>query len=169
MKSMKLPMGAKKHIVLIAHDNKKDDLLEWVRFNRKSLMQHALYATGTTGWLLEHELGIEINRMQSGPLGGDVQIGSKIAEKEIDFMVFFWDPLEAQPHDPDVKALLRLAVLWNIPAATNRATADFIFSSDLMNKTYERVVPDYDAYQREREQRLEREVERDMQKSGDVP
>ena len=169
MKSTRLPMGVKKHIVLIAHDNKKDDLLEWVRFNRESLIQHDLYATGTTGWLLEHELGITINRMQSGPLGGDVQIGSKIAEKEIDFMIFFWDPLEAQPHDPDVKALLRLAVLWNIPVATNRASADFIVSSPLMNETYDRVVPDYEAYQRERERRLEREVEEDMKKEGNVP
>jgi methylglyoxal synthase len=156
-------MGVKKHIVLIAHDNKKDDLLDWVRFNRRSLLQHELYATGTTGWLLERELGIEIHRMQSGPLGGDVQIGSKIAEKEIDFMIFFWDPLEAQPHDPDVKALLRLAVLWNIPVATNRASADFIFSSPLMQETYERVVPDYEAYQRERELRLERAVEEEME------
>jgi methylglyoxal synthase len=146
-----------------------DDLLEWVRYNRESLIQHDLYATGTTGWLLENELGITINRMQSGPLGGDVQIGSKIAEKEIDFMIFFWDPLEAQPHDPDVKALLRLAVLWNIPVATNRASADFIVSSPLMNEIYDRVVPDYEAYQREREQRLEREVEEDMKNEGDVP
>jgi len=169
MKSTRLPMDVKKHIVLIAHDNKKDDLLEWVRFNRESLLQHDLYATGTTGWLLERELGIEINRMQSGPLGGDVQIGSKIAEKEIDFMIFFWDPLEAQPHDPDVKALLRLAVLWNIPVATNRASADFIVSSPLMEKTYERVVPDYEAYQQERERRLESQVEKEMKKEGDVP
>jgi methylglyoxal synthase len=169
MKSTRLPMDVKKHIVLIAHDNKKDDLLEWVRFNRESLIRHDLYATGTTGWLLEQELGIEINRMQSGPLGGDVQIGSKIAEKEIDFMIFFWDPLEAQPHDPDVKALLRLAVLWNIPVATNRASADFIFSSPLMKKTYERVVPDYEAYQQERERRLESQVEEEMKKEGDVP
>ncbi len=169
MKSTRLPMDVKKHIVLIAHDNKKDDLLEWVRFNRESLLQHELYATGTTGWLLERDLGIEIHRMQSGPLGGDVQIGSKIAEKQINFMVFFWDPLEAQPHDPDVKALLRLAVLWNIPVATNRASADFMFSSPLMKETYDRVVPDYEAYQREREMRLEHEVEEEMQKAGDVP
>jgi methylglyoxal synthase len=169
MQSIRLPMGVQKHIVLIAHDNKKDDLLEWVRFNRKALRQHELYATGTTGWLLERELGIEIHRMQSGPLGGDVQIGSKIAEKEIDFMIFFWDPLEAQPHDPDVKALLRLAVLWNIPVATNRASADFIFSSPLMKETYARVVPDYEAYQRERERRLEREVEEEMREESSVP
>jgi methylglyoxal synthase len=159
-----LPIGARKHIALIAHDSKKDDLLEWAKFNKGSLSGHTIYATGTTGWLLEAELGIEVNRMQSGPLGGDLQIGAMIAEGLIDFLVFFWDPLEAQPHDPDVKALLRLAVLWNIPAATNRASADFMFSSALMDTEYHRVVPDYDTYQREREIRLEREVEEGMRK-----
>jgi len=154
-----LPMAPKKNIALIAHDSKKDDLLAWAKFNRGSLSKHELWATGTTGWLLEHDLGLKVNRMQSGPLGGDLQIGAKIAEGEIDFLVFFWDPLESQPHDPDVKALLRLAVLWNIPAATNRASADFMFSSALMNEDYARVVPDYDTHQREREQGLEQEVE----------
>jgi methylglyoxal synthase len=157
-----LPIEARKKIALVAHDSKKDDLLAWARFNVAPLSQHELFATGTTGWLLRRDLGLEINRMQSGPLGGDLQIGAMIAEGKIDFLVFFWDPLEAQPHDPDVRALLRLAVLWNIPAATNRATADFMFSSPLMNQTYERVVPDYDAYQQEREARLEREVEAEL-------
>jgi len=155
-------MGAKKHIALIAHDSQKDDLLAWARFNRGSLAQHELYATGTTGWLLERELGIPVHRMQSGPLGGDVQIGALIAEGVIDFMVFFWDPLEAQPHDPDVKALLRMAVLWNIPVATNRASADFMFSSPLMHSDYTRLVPNYERYQREREQQLELEVASDL-------
>jgi methylglyoxal synthase len=154
-----LPIGPRKRIALIAHDSKKDDLLEWARFNQPSLIQHKIYATGTTGWLLQLELGIEVNRMQSGPLGGDLQIGALIASGEIDFLVFFWDPLESQPHDPDVKALLRLAVLWNIPAATNRASADFMFSSPLMEREYLRVVPDYDEYQQQREDRLEQEIE----------
>ncbi len=154
-----LPIGPVKRIALIAHDSKKDDLLEWVKFNKPSLIQHTIYATGTTGWLLKSELGIKVNRMQSGPLGGDLQIGALIASGEIDFLVFFWDPLEAQPHDPDVRALLRLAVLWNIPAATNRASADFMFSSPLMDQEYLRVVPDYDEYQRQREDRLERAIE----------
>lgn len=157
-----LPMGERKKIALVAHDSKKDDLLAWAKFNCQSLIQHDLYATGTTGWLLKHEIGLDIHRMQSGPLGGDVQIGAKIAAGDIDFIVFFWDPLEAQPHDPDVRALLRLAVLWNIPAATNRASADFMFSSPLMKTEYNRVVPDYDAYQRERELRLEQEVAQEI-------
>ena len=166
MESTTLPLGSKKHIALVAHDSRKDDLMAWVRFNRESLIQHEIYATGTTGWLLQHELGIEIHRMQSGPLGGDLQIGAKIAEGEIDFLVFFWDPLEAQPHDPDVKALLRLAVLWNIPAATNRATADFMFSSPLMHEDYERIVPDYATYQHERELRMAQFVADELRSSS---
>lgn len=138
-------MSSKK-IALIAHDNKKDDLLAWAEFNRQLLAGHELYATGTTGQLLEKELGLPVHRMQSGPLGGDLQIGAKIADGEIDILVFFWDPLEAQPHDPDIRALLRLAVVWNIPVATNRASADFIFSSPLMAGEYERIVPDYETY-----------------------
>jgi methylglyoxal synthase len=161
-----LPMKSRKRIALIAHDSKKDELLEWARFNRASLARHKIYATGTTGWLLQAEVGIEVERVQSGPLGGDLQIGARIADGEIDFLVFFWDPLETQPHDPDVKALLRLAVLWNIPAATNRASADFMFSSPLMEGEYLRVVPDYDQYQREREERLERVMEEEMGKPG---
>jgi methylglyoxal synthase len=143
---LKISMQQQKNIVLVAHDNKKQDLLEWAKFNRGLLAQHRLYATGTTGLLLEKELGLEIIRLQSGPLGGDQQIGAKIAEGAIDFLIFFWDPLEPQPHDPDVKALLRIAVVWNIPAACNRATADFMISSTLMTEEYQRLVPNYDMY-----------------------
>ncbi len=143
---VKVRMGPQKNIVLVAHDNKKQDLLEWARFNRETLVQHKLYATGTTGLLLQTELGLEIVKLQSGPLGGDLQIGAKIAEGIIDFMIFFWDPLEPQPHDPDVKAILRIAVVWNIPVACNRATADFMISSSLMADEYQRLVPNYDTY-----------------------
>ena len=132
-----------KKIALIAHDNKKQDLLEWAGFNRDLLAQHELYATETTGQLLEEELDLKIVKLQSGALGGDQQIGARIAEGEIDFLIFFWDPLKPMPHDPDVKALLRLAVVWNIPVACNRATADFMISSPLMSGEYHRFLPDY--------------------------
>ncbi len=132
-----------KKIAIIAHDNKKQDLLEWAGFNRDLLAQHELCATGTTGRLLERELDLKIIKLQSGALGGDQQIGAKIAEGEIDFLIFFWDPLKPMPHDPDVKALLRLAVLWNIPVACNRASADFMISSPLMSGEYQRFLPDY--------------------------
>jgi methylglyoxal synthase len=148
MESNKIEMERRKNIVLVAHDNKKSDLLQWAKFNRELLDQHRLYATGTTGTLLEKELGLEIIKLQSGPLGGDQQIGAKIAEGIIDFLIFFWDPLEPQPHDPDVKALLRIAVVWNIPVACNRASADFMISSSLMSEEYERYVPDYEGYRR---------------------
>ncbi len=139
-----------KTIALVAHDNKKRDLLEWARFNRDLLAHHRLYATGTTGTLLSKELGLDVQTFQSGPLGGDQQIGAKIAEGTIDFLIFFWDPLEPQPHDPDVKALLRMAVVWNIPTACNLASADFMISSTLMDKPYARLVPDYEYYRQRR-------------------
>ena len=142
-----IPMAAKKNIALVAHDNKKDELLEWAKFNRKLLAAHSLYSTGTTGSILTSQLGLDVTNLQSGPLGGDQQIGSRISEGKIDFLIFFWDPLEAQPHDPDVKALLRIAVVWNVPMACNRATADFVISSALMPRTYDRLVRDYDEYE----------------------
>lgn len=135
-----------KKIALVAHDNKKRDLLEWAKFNRDLLAHHKIYATGTTGTLLAKELDIKINCLQSGPLGGDQQIGAKISEGKIDFMIFFWDPLEPLPHDPDIKALLRMAMVWNIPIACNRSSADFMISSPLMDGEYDRLVPDYSNY-----------------------
>jgi len=144
--SKTLGSGPRKRIALVAHDHKKQDLTEWALFNRDLLAQHDLYATGTTGALLEATLEVPVVKLQSGPLGGDQQIGSKIAEGQIDFVIFFWDPLEPQPHDPDVKALLRIAVVWNVPVACNRASADFMISSPLMSGPYERIVPDYDDY-----------------------
>jgi methylglyoxal synthase len=139
-------IGQKKKIALIAHDNKKADLLEWVKFNKGTLLQHELFATGTTGKILEQELGSKITIFESGPLGGDQQIGSRIAEGDIDFLIFFWDPLESLSHDPDVKALLRMSVVWNIPTACNRASADFMISSPLMSQEYQRTLPDYESY-----------------------
>lgn len=138
-----ITMNAQKHIALIAHDNKKKDLLAWVKSNKESLKGHVLYATGTTGKIISEQTGLEVNAFKSGPLGGDQQIGCSIVEGKIDFMIFFWDPLESQPHDPDVKALLRIAALYNIPVASNLATADFLFSSPLMNNEYNRLVEDY--------------------------
>lgn len=150
----------RKRIALVAHDNKKQDLLEWAAWNRSLLAEHELYATGTTGKLLEEILGTAVHKFQSGPLGGDQQIGGKIAEGEIDFMIFFWDPLSPQPHDTDVKALLRIAVVWNIPVACNRATADFMISSSLMTGEYQRLVVDYQPY---RERQVEALVEETME------
>jgi methylglyoxal synthase len=135
-----------KRIALVAHDKKKKDLLEWAKWNRAGLAEHVIIATGTTGKLLEEELGIEVIKLQSGPLGGDQQLGAKITNGEIDLLIFFWDPLEMQPHDTDVKALLRIAVVWNIPVACNRASADFIISSPLMSGAYQHLTPDYEAY-----------------------
>jgi methylglyoxal synthase len=133
-------------IALIAHDNKKADLAEWARFNRALLAEHDLWATGTTGQLLSTELGLRVTCLRSGPLGGDQQIGARIAEGKVDILIFFWDPLEPHPHDPDVKALLRLAVAWNIPVACNRATADFLISSPLFSRRYDRLQPDFADY-----------------------
>lgn len=132
-------------IALIAHDHCKADLVEWAEYNREQLASHRLVATGTTGTMLEHEVGLRVERLQSGPLGGDLQIGARIAEGRIDVVVFFWDALEPSAHDPDVKALLRIAVVWNIPVACNRATADFLVSSPLLRDGYERRLPDYGA------------------------
>jgi methylglyoxal synthase len=146
MADKKVPMGHHKKIALVAHDNKKRDLIEWAKYNRDLLAHHKVYATGTTGRVLEQELGFHITTLQSGPLGGDQQIGAKIADGEIDFLIFFWDPLEPMPHDPDVKALLRMAVVWNIPLACNRTSADFMISSPLMDGEYDRLIPDYDEY-----------------------
>jgi methylglyoxal synthase len=143
---MEREIGATKRIGLVAHDNKKRDLIEWARFNVDLLGRHLLVATGTTGSLLEKELDLPVQKLRSGPLGGDQQIGALIAEGQLDVLIFFWDPLEQQPHDPDVKALLRIAVVWNIPVACDRATADFMISSPLMTSDYERKLPDFEAY-----------------------
>lgn len=136
-------LPARKRIALVAHDGCKADLLDWAVHNRVALLQHELYGTGGTGALIKAETGLEVHRFMSGPLGGDQQIGAAIATGELDLLVFFWDPLQPQPHDPDVKALLRLAVLHNIPTASNRATADFLITSPLMDSDYERKIPDF--------------------------
>jgi methylglyoxal synthase len=138
-------MGGVKRVVLIAHDSRKQDLIDWVKFNRAVLREHQLHATGTTGALVQAATDLPVTRFKSGPLGGDQQVGAKIAEGELDVLVFFWDPLEPQPHDPDVKALLRIAVLYNIPTACNRATADFIVASSLFHSPYERIAEDHAA------------------------
>lgn len=143
-------MPPQKRIALVAHDAQKPNLSEWAKTHRAALADHELWATGTTGALLEPVIGLPINKLYSGPLGGDQQVGAMIVEGRIDFLIFFWDPLEAQPHDPDVKALLRMASVWNVPTACDRATADFLISSPLMQRSYERRVPDYEAYRRSR-------------------
>ena len=146
MNDIRTTMRDRKRIALVAHDHRKKTLLEWVEFNSGSLSRHLLYATGTTGRLIEERTGLPVQRLESGPLGGDQQIGAMIAEGKLDFLFFFWDPLMTQPHDPDVKALLRLAVVWNIPVAMNRSSADFMISSHLMRDEYDRLVPDYHSY-----------------------
>lgn len=133
----------KKRIALVAHDNKKKELVEWSKYNREAMARMELYATGSTAKMLESQLKLKVSALQSGPLGGDQQIGAMIAESKIDILIFFWDPLQPLPHDPDVKALLRMAVLWNIPMACNRTTADFIFASELLFSDYERMLPDF--------------------------
>lgn len=133
-------MKKQKRIALIAHDNRKKDLIEWVKLNKDKLGEHFLCGTGTTATLISEIVKLPVHAYKSGPLGGDQQIGARIAEGDIDFLVFFWDPLEAQPHDPDVKALLRIAVLYDIPVANNQSTADFLLTSPLMDEEYERKV-----------------------------
>lgn len=145
---------ARKTVALVAHDNKKPDLIEWAIYNKTTLAKHNLVATGTTGKLLEEALDRPVKKCLSGPLGGDQQIGSMIAQGEIDVLIFFWDPMEAQPHDSDVKALLRLCVTWNIIMACDRSTADFIMTSPFMHDTYNATLPDYTDY-------LSREIKND--------
>lgn len=137
----------RKKIAMVAHDLKKKDLAEWALYNRDTLAAHDICATGTTGLLLERVLNIPVTKLKSGPLGGDQQIGARISEGDIDILIFFWDPMEQQPHDPDVKALLRIAVVWNVPIACNRATADFLVSSPLLTNSYQKSRPDYGNYE----------------------
>jgi len=143
-------IAKRKHIALVAHDHCKQALLQWVETHKTLLAQHQLYATGTTGNLIQRASGIAVQSMMSGPMGGDQQVGAMIAEGKIDMMIFFWDPLNAVPHDPDVKALLRLATVWNIPVATNRSTADFLIGSSLFESEVEIAIPDYQRYLQDR-------------------
>lgn len=139
-------LQARKRIALVAHDNMKDEIIDWAVYNKTALARHELYATGTTGSLIQEALNQPVSKFLSGPLGGDQQIGASIAEGKLDALIFFWDPMEAQPHDPDIKALLRVAATWNIPTACNRSTADFLLTSPLMYDTYECILPDYSSY-----------------------
>lgn len=150
MQSKKFTSPKQKAMALVAHDNMKPHLVQWCQHNEAKLNEHQLFATGTTGNLLEKKTQLSVTKLISGPLGGDQQIGAMITEQKIDMIIFFWDPLEAQPHDPDVKALLRIAAVWNIPVACNRSTADFLITSSLFNTEYSRDIPDYDSYLKER-------------------
>jgi len=139
-------IGASKHIALVAHDSRKRDMIDWCESHKEQLNKHFLFGTGTTAKLISESLSLPVKGLKSGPLGGDQQIGSMIVEGNIDFMIFFWDPMSMHPHDPDVKALLRIATLYNIPIATNRATADFLLTSPYMNQVYERKIINFDSY-----------------------
>ena len=139
-------MKETKRIALVAHDERKKDLLEWVKYNASALRGHRLYATGTTGKMIAEICDLAVNRLQSGPLGGDQQLGAMISNSELDILIFFWDPMSAQPHDVDIKALLRMSVVYNIPTACNRSTADFLISSSLFREPYEPILKDYGEY-----------------------
>jgi methylglyoxal synthase len=146
MEFKQVTLGAKKNIALIAHDNKKQDMVTWCKRHKMELLNHKLYATGTTGMIIEKETALPIQKLISGPLGGDQQVGSLITDGEVDVLIFFWDPFEPMPHDPDVKALLRIAAVWNIPIACNYISADFLIASPLFNSPSARIIPDYAAY-----------------------
>jgi len=146
MEFKRVTLGAKKNIALIAHDNKKHDMVSWCKEHKAELLNHKLYATGTTGMIIEQETSLPIQKLISGPLGGDQQVGSLITEGAVDVLIFFWDPFEPMPHDPDVKALLRIAAVWNIPIACNHSSADFLIASPLFSSPSERTVPDYSSY-----------------------
>ncbi|WP_438463072.1 methylglyoxal synthase [Marinomonas sp. PE14-40] len=146
MQKKQATTSAIKNIALVAHDNMKAELIEWADIHKEKLVSHKLLATGTTGNLLHKQLGVSVTPLISGPLGGDQQLGGMIAEGKIDVLIFFWDPFEPMPHDPDIKALLRVAAVWNIPIACSVSSANFLISSPLLASEYERAVPDYDAY-----------------------
>lgn len=154
---MKVVMEKQKRIALIAHDNLKDNLVKWCVSNKEELKKHFLSGTGTTSRLIAEATGLPVKALKSGPLGGDLQVGARIAEGKIDMMIFFWDPLEAQPHDPDIKALLRIAVVYDIPVATNRATADFLMSSSYMNGEYSHDLQDFQALTQKRAVTMQKE------------